>query len=142
MCCGEGGTLQTNITGMCGECSQCLGHTGFTPLTACMLSQSTLLSLQVALQGCCPKQILHFVHFSGLSAQVQVLGYSTRAQNRLGVRFVPFLGLRSSGDQVLGERTVPGGLCILITSPIPASRFPGCATKAPSQVCCVSPLGC
>ena len=30
-CCGEGGTLQTNITGMCGECSQCLGHTGFAP---------------------------------------------------------------------------------------------------------------
>ena len=26
-----GGTLQTSITGMCGECSQCLGHTGFTP---------------------------------------------------------------------------------------------------------------
>ena len=29
LCCGEGGTLQTNITGMCGECLQCLGHTGF-----------------------------------------------------------------------------------------------------------------
>ena len=27
-CCGEGGTLQTNNTGMC---SQCLGHTGFAP---------------------------------------------------------------------------------------------------------------
>ena len=24
MCCGEGGALQTNITGVCGECSQCL----------------------------------------------------------------------------------------------------------------------
>ena len=31
LCCGEGGTLQTNITGMCGECSQCLGHTEFAP---------------------------------------------------------------------------------------------------------------
>ena len=31
LCCGEGGTLQTNITGVCGECSQCLGHTGFAP---------------------------------------------------------------------------------------------------------------
>ena len=31
LCCGEGGTLQTNITGMCGECLQCLGHTGFGP---------------------------------------------------------------------------------------------------------------
>ena len=31
LCCREGGTLQTNITGMCGECSQCLSHTGFAP---------------------------------------------------------------------------------------------------------------
>ena len=31
LCCGEGGTLQANITGMCGECSECLGHTGFAP---------------------------------------------------------------------------------------------------------------
>ena len=30
-CCGEGGTLQTNITGVCGECSQCMDHTGFAP---------------------------------------------------------------------------------------------------------------
>ena len=29
LCCEEGGTLQTNITGVCGECSQCLGYTGF-----------------------------------------------------------------------------------------------------------------
>ena len=31
LCCGEGGTLQTNITGVCGECTQCLVHTGFAP---------------------------------------------------------------------------------------------------------------
>ena len=31
LCCGEGGTLQTNTTGMYGECSQCLSHTGFGP---------------------------------------------------------------------------------------------------------------
>ena len=48
LCCGEGGTLQTNNTGIC---SQCLGHTGVPPLTACVLSLSTLLRLQVALQG-------------------------------------------------------------------------------------------
>ena len=28
---GGGATLQTNISGVCGECSQCLGHTGFAP---------------------------------------------------------------------------------------------------------------
>ena len=32
-----------------------------------VLSWSTLLRLQVALQGCCPKWALHFVHFPGVS---------------------------------------------------------------------------
>ena len=35
----------------------------------------------------------------------------------------------------------PGGVVRLITSPVPAARFPGCAAGAPSQVCRVSPLG-
>ena len=30
-CCGEGGALQTKVTGLCGEHSQCSGHTGFAP---------------------------------------------------------------------------------------------------------------
>ena len=67
-CCEEGGTLQTNITGMCGECSQCLGHTGFTPAyRVCVLSWSTLLRLQVVLQGNCLKWALGCMHFPGLS---------------------------------------------------------------------------
>ena len=31
-CCGEGGVLQTNVTGMCGAHPQCSGHTGFAPV--------------------------------------------------------------------------------------------------------------
>ena len=30
-CCREGGALQTNVTGVCGEHPQCSGHTGFAP---------------------------------------------------------------------------------------------------------------
>ena len=71
LCCGEGGTLQKNITGLCGECLQCLGHTACAPppslLTACVLSWSILLRLQVALQGNCLKRALGCVHFPGLS---------------------------------------------------------------------------
>ena len=67
LCCREGETLQTYITGMCGACSQCLSHTGFAPLTACVLTCSTLLRLQVALQGTCLKQALGCMHFPGLS---------------------------------------------------------------------------
>ena len=33
----------------------------------CVLPGSTVLRIQVALQGNCPKQALHFVHFPGLS---------------------------------------------------------------------------
>ena len=39
-----------------------------------------------------------------------------RAQTRLGVSFVPFPGPSSSSDQVLGECTVLGGPCVLISS--------------------------
>ena len=53
--------------------------------------------------------------------------------------FVPFPGLSTSGDQMLGEHTVPGGPCVLITSPFLAAQFPGCAVTAPSQVWHVSP---
>lgn len=115
--CGEGGTLQTNITGVCGESSECLGHTGFAPLAVCVLSQSTLLRLQVALQGLFPKQTLDCMHFPGLSRSGQVLRYSTKAQTQLGLHFVPFPGPSSSGDQVFGESSLLRWVVRLITSP-------------------------
>ena len=65
LCCGEGGTLQANITGVCGECSQCLGHTGLAH-SVCVFP-SILLRLQVALQGNCLKRALGCVHFPDLS---------------------------------------------------------------------------
>ena len=55
------------------------------------------------------------------------------------MHFVPFPGPRSSGDPVLREHTLTGGLYILFTSPVPATQVPECATKAPSQVYRVSP---
>ena len=97
----------------------------------CVLSGSTLLRMQGTLQGHCPTQALHFMHFPGLShSGSRVLCKGT---TRLGVRFLPFPCLSSSGNQVFGKRTVPGGPCILTTSPV--------AMSAVSQVCHVSPLG-
>ena len=55
------------------------------------------------------------------------------AQSLWAGRVVPFPGLSHSGDQVLGERTVPGGPCTLITSQVPTTHFPG------SWVCRLSP---
>ena len=62
-------------------------------------------------------------------------------QTNLGMIFVPFPGLSSSGKKVFGKPTLPGGWCILITSLVPATQFPGCTVRAPSQVCHMSPLG-
>ena len=74
---GEGGALQTNITGVCGEHSQCSGHPGFVPAQcAC----ATLLTLPAALQGAGP-----------VRRAVPVFGSSTKAQTRLGLHFVPSL---------------------------------------------------
>lgn len=87
-CCGEGGALQTNVTGVCGEHSQCSGHTGFAPAHGCVLSPSTLLRLPAALYGAGP----------ALRA-VPVFTYSTKAWTRLGLSFVPSLAeqLRQPG---------------------------------------------
>ena len=63
------------------------------------------------------------------------------AQTWLGMCFVPFPSQSSLSDQVLGDCTVPGGPCILITSLVLAAQYPGYTMGALSQVCCVSPLG-
>ena len=77
-CCRKGGALQTDISGLCGERSECSGHTGFAPAHGCVLSTSTLLSLQAALQGVGPE----------LRA-VSVFGNSTKVRTQMGLRFVP-----------------------------------------------------
>ena len=140
LCCGEGGTLQTNIT-------VCVGS-AYSVCTTLGLPQSkeTRASQIYTAQapGCSARalsQVGPVLCTLPRSKLVQVLGYSARAQARLGVCFVPFPGPSSSIDQVLGKRTVPGGPCVLITSPVPAARFPRDTASVPSQVCCVSPLG-
>ena len=103
-CCGEGGPLQTNVPGLCGEHSQCSGHTGFAPIHRCVPPPSTLLRLQAAVQGAGPElhalprpKLLRF-RFSG-----------TPQRRRLGWACVLCLqGPSSSGSQELDGRTLPG----------------------------------
>ena len=99
--CGEGGTLQTNNTGVC---LQCLSHTGpAPPHSVCTLPAHTAQALGCSAENH-PWLALGCLHFSGLSRS----GSGTRvvlrgADSRLGLRFVPFPGPSSSGDEVFGE---------------------------------------
>ena len=105
----------------------------------CVLPRSTLVRLQGTLQGHCPKWALHFMQFPGLSTQV--LMCFTGAQTQMGCAFCALPSSVQFRDQVLGEHTVPGGPCILFTSLVLATQFPGCAMRTQSQVCHVSLLG-
>ena len=66
-CCREGGTLQTNITGVCGECSQCCRDTGFFPTHGmCTFPVYTAQALGCSARNCL-RQALGYMHFPGLS---------------------------------------------------------------------------
>ena len=65
-----------------------MDHTGFAPAHwhfPGVLSQSTLLRLQVALQEKCPKRALSFMHFSGLSCSGSGSRVLPKAQSWLGL---------------------------------------------------------
>ena len=67
LCCGEGGTLQTNITCVYGECLQCMDHTGFAPAHgAC-----AFLVFTAQASGCFAGELSKvgpgFMYFPGLS---------------------------------------------------------------------------
>ena len=65
--CGEGETLQTNITGMCGKCSQCLSHIGFVPAhSLCDFPVYTVQALGCS-AGNYLSHTLGCVNFPGLS---------------------------------------------------------------------------
>ena len=141
LCCGEGGTLQTNITGMCGECSQCLSHIGFVPTHGmCDFPVYTVQALGCS-AGNCLRQTLGCVHFPGLSRSGSGSWVLHKGTDWLGLHFVPFPGLSSSGDQALGECTLPrwGGASYHLHGP--GWSVSQCSVGALSQVCHASPLG-
>ena len=106
-CCGDRGTLQTNISGTCGECFKCLGHTGFAPAHAtCAFPPYTS----------------------------QVLGCSARELSEVGPglcalpRFNP-LRFRFSGSPQRGRL---GWACIFCPSQVRAAQATRCLVSAVS----------
>ena len=84
---------------------------GLPPLTAdvCAFMVSTSQVLGCSARNCL-RRALGCMHFPGLNcsgsgAQVHVLRYSSEVQTQLDLRFVPFPGPSSSGDDVFGEHS-------------------------------------
>ena len=127
-----------------GSACSVLATLGLPLLTACVLSQSTLLRLQVALQGNCLKQALGFVHFPGLSHSGSGSQVLHKGEDSVGPVFCALPRseqLRRPGAWQVHSPPGRGGGLHLITSPVPAAQFSGCTAGAPSQVCRVSLLG-
>ena len=129
-CCGEGGTLQTNITGVCGECSQCLGHTGFAPAHGeCAFPVYTDQAVGCS-AGNCLRWALGCMHFPGLSLSGLGTWVLLKGADLVGPEFCALLRsepLKWPG--VWWARSL-----LLIAFPISAAQFSGCTTNAPSQV--------
>ena len=109
--CGEGGTLQTNNTGMC---SQCLSHTGPAPAhSVCTLPAHTAQALG-CFAGNHPRPALGCMHLPGLSRSGSGTRVVLRGTDTIGPVFCALPAPSSSGDEVFGEH----GHCNL--SPLPS----------------------
>ena len=146
MCSGrEERCKQTSL--VCGGSTRSIWATlGLPLLTACVLSRSALLRLQVALQGSCPKHALGCTHFPGLSCSGSVSRVLHKGTDLVGPAFCALPRPKELGRPGAWRVHSPRWSVRLDHIPGPSARFPGCALRAPSQVCCVSPgeltLGC
>ena len=96
-CSEEGGALQSNVTGMCGECSQCSGHTGFALAHAWRVYFPHLH---------CSGSWLLYMEWALSCLQFQFLGIPQK--HRLGWACVLCLPWpSSSGSHELDECTLP-----------------------------------
>ena len=139
LCCGEGGTLQTNITGMCGECSQCLGYTGFAP--ACGVCAFTVYTAQAP--GCSAGELskvgpgLH-AHPRSKPLRFRFSGTPQRPYSG-GPVFCTLSSTKQLRHQVLSERTLPrrGGASHHLPRPSCLVSWV-CSGSTVSGVLCVS----
>ena len=131
LCCGEGGTLQTNFTGMCGECSQCLSHTGFAPAH----SVCAFLVYTAQAPGCSAGKLSKVG--PGLHALPRSMPLRFRLSGTPQWHRLRWACLSSSGDQVLGEHTLPrwGGVSYHLPDP-------GCPVFQVCRKCIISGVPC
>ena len=140
LCCGEGGALQANLTGVCGERSQYLSHTGLAPAHgACAFPIYTAQA-----PDCSAVELSKVGPGLGALPSPKPLRFKfsgTSQRHRLDWAYVlcPSQVRAAQVNRCLANTVSQFG-GDLITSLVPGTRFPGCTAKAPSQVCRVSPL--
>ena len=110
LCCGEGGTLQTNITGVCGECSQCMDHTGFAPTHSGMCFPSLHCSGSRLLSKAGPA--FHAIPRSKL-LRFRFLGTPQRHRLSWACILCPSQVQAAQATRCLASALSPGGQCIL-----------------------------
>ena len=140
-CCGEGGALQTNLTGVCGERSRCLGHTGFAPThSMCAFPVYTAQA-----PGCSAGELSNVgpgLHALPRSKPLRFRFSGTPQRRRLGWARVLCPSQVRAAQRPGAWRAHSFSLAVrLITSPVPAPWFPGCAAGVQFQEGRVSPLG-
>ena len=127
LCCGEGRTLQTNITGLCGECSQCMDHAEFFPNH----SVYGLKAYTAQTPGCSAGELSKAGPVLRALPRSKLLRYrfsSTPQRHRLTWVYALFPSQVRAAQvtRCLASALSPGvggGGC-LIPSPIPAAQFP------------------
>ena len=141
-CCGEGGTLQTSITGVCGECLQCFSCTGFAPAHGiCAFTVYTSQSLRYSAEN--SVRWAPGLHALPRSKLLMFRFLSTPQSCRLSLACIlcPSQVRKAQMTRCLANAVTPRWVVHLIASPIPASQFSGCTMGTPSQACLVSLLG-
>ena len=137
-CCGEGGTRQTNNTGVG---SQCLGHAGFAPTHGvCAFFVYTAQALGWSAGNCQSGCRLYALPRSK-PLRFRHLGSPQRCRLSWACVLCPSQVRAAQATRCLVSSLSSGLAVRLITSPVPAARFPRYAVGAPSQACRVSPLG-
>ena len=113
-CCGDRGTLQTNITGICGECLQCLSNTWFAPAHgACIFPLYTSQALECSARelsevgpGLCALPRSKPLRFS-------FLGSPQRGRLCLAGVFCPSQVRAAQATRCLASSVSPGGEFVL-----------------------------
>ena len=136
LCCREGGTVQTNMTGVGGECSQCLGHTGFAlahsvctfPVYIAQAPGCSAGELSKAGPGLCALPRSKPLRF-------RFLGSPPRCRFSWACVLCLSQVQAAQVTRCLVSALSPGGEMSPIASPVPAAWFPRCTV---SGVSCVS----